>query len=65
MEIRCAGAPLTIEEIDLEGPRSGEVLIEVKATGICHTDCPVEIANPKVNELLMEINDLATRDFVR
>ncbi|PRZ55858.1 S-(hydroxymethyl)glutathione dehydrogenase/alcohol dehydrogenase [Paraburkholderia fungorum] len=33
-----AGAPLTIEEVDLEGPRAGEVLIEIKATGICHTD---------------------------
>ncbi|KPK17692.1 MAG: alcohol dehydrogenase [Myxococcales bacterium SG8_38] len=33
-----AGKPLTIETIDLEGPRAGEVLIEVKATGICHTD---------------------------
>ena len=33
-----AGAPLTIETIQLEGPRAGEVLIEVKATGICHTD---------------------------
>ncbi|ADG16562.1 Zn-dependent alcohol dehydrogenase class III-like protein [Paraburkholderia atlantica] len=33
-----AGAPLTIEEVDLEGPRAGEVLSEVKATGICHTD---------------------------
>jgi S-(hydroxymethyl)glutathione dehydrogenase/alcohol dehydrogenase len=33
-----AGAPLTIESVDLEGPRVGEVLIEVKATGICHTD---------------------------
>ncbi|MCX5545076.1 S-(hydroxymethyl)glutathione dehydrogenase/class III alcohol dehydrogenase [Paraburkholderia sp. CNPSo 3076] len=33
-----AGTPLTIEEVDLEGPRAGEVLIEVKATGICHTD---------------------------
>ncbi len=33
-----AGAPLTIEEVDLEGPREGEVLVEVKATGICHTD---------------------------
>ncbi|TAL53211.1 MAG: S-(hydroxymethyl)glutathione dehydrogenase, partial [Pandoraea sp.] len=29
-----AGKPLTIEEVDLEGPRAGEVLIEVKATGI-------------------------------
>lgn len=33
-----AGAPLTIEEVDLAGPEEGEVLIEVKATGICHTD---------------------------
>jgi len=33
-----AGAPLTIEEVDLEGPRAGEVLVELKATGICHTD---------------------------
>lgn len=33
-----AGQPLTIEELDLEGPRAGEVLVEIKATGICHTD---------------------------
>lgn len=33
-----AGAPLTIEEIDLAGPCEGEVLVEIKATGICHTD---------------------------
>ncbi|HZY15225.1 MAG TPA: S-(hydroxymethyl)glutathione dehydrogenase/class III alcohol dehydrogenase [Ramlibacter sp.] len=33
-----AGQPLTIEELDLDGPRAGEVLIEIKATGICHTD---------------------------
>ena len=33
-----AGAPLTIETLDLQGPRAGEVLIEIKATGICHTD---------------------------
>ncbi len=33
-----AGAPLTIETVDLEGPREGEVLVEIKATGICHTD---------------------------
>jgi S-(hydroxymethyl)glutathione dehydrogenase/alcohol dehydrogenase len=33
-----AGGPLTIETVDLEGPRAGEVLVEVKATGICHTD---------------------------
>ncbi|MGZ8272417.1 MAG: S-(hydroxymethyl)glutathione dehydrogenase/class III alcohol dehydrogenase [Burkholderiaceae bacterium] len=34
----AAGQPLTIEKVDLDGPRAGEVLIEVKATGICHTD---------------------------
>jgi S-(hydroxymethyl)glutathione dehydrogenase/alcohol dehydrogenase len=33
-----AGAPLTIETVDLDGPRAGEVLVEIKATGICHTD---------------------------
>ncbi len=33
-----AGAPLSIETVDLEGPRAGEVLVELKATGICHTD---------------------------
>src|SRR5712671_4852587 len=43
MDVRAAvahkaGAPLTIETVKLEGPRAGEVLIEVKATGICHTD---------------------------
>jgi S-(hydroxymethyl)glutathione dehydrogenase / alcohol dehydrogenase len=30
--------PLVIEEIDLEGPKAGEVLVEIMATGICHTD---------------------------
>ena len=33
-----AGKPLTIETIDLEGPKAGEVLVEVMATGVCHTD---------------------------
>jgi S-(hydroxymethyl)glutathione dehydrogenase/alcohol dehydrogenase len=33
-----AGKPLEIMEVDLEGPREGEVLVEIKATGICHTD---------------------------
>ena len=33
-----AGAPLIIETVDLDGPRAGEVLVEIKATGICHTD---------------------------
>jgi len=35
---RGAGKPLSLEEVDLEGPRAGEVMVEVKATGICHTD---------------------------
>lgn len=33
-----AGAPLAIETVELDGPREGEVLVEIKATGICHTD---------------------------
>src|ERR1700726_4026789 len=43
MDVRAAvafeaGKPLTIETVQLDGPKAGEVLIEVKATGICHTD---------------------------
>src|SRR5229473_6405255 len=43
MDIRAAvahkaGVPLTIETVRLDGPKAGEVLVEVKATGICHTD---------------------------
>jgi S-(hydroxymethyl)glutathione dehydrogenase/alcohol dehydrogenase len=33
-----AGKPLDVTEVELEGPRAGEVLVEIKATGICHTD---------------------------
>jgi S-(hydroxymethyl)glutathione dehydrogenase/alcohol dehydrogenase len=33
-----AGAPLVIETVQLQGPKFGEVLVEIKATGICHTD---------------------------
>src|ERR1700761_9603959 len=33
-----AGDPLVIEQVDLDGPKAGEVLIEIKATGLCHTD---------------------------
>ncbi|MBE9183388.1 S-(hydroxymethyl)glutathione dehydrogenase/class III alcohol dehydrogenase [Microcoleus sp. LEGE 07076] len=35
---RSAGKPLTVETVDLDGPRDGEVLVEIKATGVCHTD---------------------------
>ena len=43
MDVRAAvahkaGDPLTIETVQLEGPRSGECLVEIKASGICHTD---------------------------
>jgi S-(hydroxymethyl)glutathione dehydrogenase / alcohol dehydrogenase len=43
MDVRAAvahkaGQPLTIETVQLQGPRAGEVLVEIKATGICHTD---------------------------
>ena len=34
----AAKQPLEIVEVDLEGPKAGEVLVEIKATGICHTD---------------------------
>jgi len=33
-----AGAPLSIETVELEGPKAGEVMVEIKATGVCHTD---------------------------
>ena len=33
-----AGAPLSIETVELDGPRADEVLVEIKATGVCHTD---------------------------
>jgi S-(hydroxymethyl)glutathione dehydrogenase / alcohol dehydrogenase len=43
MDVKAAvayepGKPLTIETIHLEGPQAGEVLVEIKATGVCHTD---------------------------
>src|SRR5438046_7983143 len=43
MDVRAAvahkaGVPLTIETVQLAGPKPGEVMIEIKATGICHTD---------------------------
>ncbi len=34
----AAGQPLSIETVQLDGPREGEVLVEIKATGLCHTD---------------------------
>src|SRR5258705_3052151 len=34
----AAGKPLEVQTVDLDGPRAGEVLVEIKATGICHTD---------------------------
>ncbi len=43
MDVRAAvaltaGQPLQITTVQLEGPRDGEVLVEIKATGVCHTD---------------------------
>src|SRR3974390_3602530 len=35
---RRANQPLSLETIELDGPRDGEVLVEIKATGVCHTD---------------------------
>ena len=34
----AAGKPLEITTVQLEGPREGEVMVEIKATGVCHTD---------------------------
>ena len=34
----AAGKPLEVTQVQLDGPRAGEVLVEIKATGICHTD---------------------------
>ncbi|MCZ6659308.1 MAG: S-(hydroxymethyl)glutathione dehydrogenase/class III alcohol dehydrogenase [Gammaproteobacteria bacterium] len=34
----AAGEPLALETVQLDGPRAGEVLVEIKATGLCHTD---------------------------
>ncbi|HKU14853.1 MAG TPA: S-(hydroxymethyl)glutathione dehydrogenase, partial [Steroidobacteraceae bacterium] len=34
----AAGKPLEVVEVELEGPREGEVLVEIKASGVCHTD---------------------------
>ena len=33
-----AGQPLEVTTVELAGPKAGEVLVEIKATGICHTD---------------------------
>jgi S-(hydroxymethyl)glutathione dehydrogenase / alcohol dehydrogenase len=33
-----AGKPLSIEEVEVEGPKDGEVMLQIKATGVCHTD---------------------------
>lgn len=43
MDVRAAvafapGKPLEVTTVALDGPRAGEVLVEIKATGVCHTD---------------------------
>ena len=43
MDVRAAvaveaGKPLEVTTVQLEGPKAGEVLVEIKATGVCHTD---------------------------
>jgi S-(hydroxymethyl)glutathione dehydrogenase/alcohol dehydrogenase len=43
MDVRAAvawgaGKPLSIEKVELAGPKAGEVLVEIKASGVCHTD---------------------------
>ena len=41
-----AGAPLSIETINVDGPRAGEVMVQMKATGLCHTDAFTLSARP-------------------
>ena len=49
----AAGKPLEIVEVDLEGPRAGEVLVEIKATGVCHTDTA---ARPRIPDALVSVH---------
>jgi len=44
--LRKAGEPFVLEELDLEAPRRGEVLVQVVATGVCHTDIGVQHIMP-------------------
>ncbi len=74
-----AGKPLTIETVELDGPRRGEVLVEIKATGVCHTDdFTLSGADPEglfpailghegagvVREVGAEVNSVAPGDHV-
>ncbi|HWD16597.1 MAG TPA: alcohol dehydrogenase catalytic domain-containing protein, partial [Casimicrobiaceae bacterium] len=43
MKVRAAiayepGQPLVVDDVELQGPKAGEVLVEIRATGVCHTD---------------------------
>jgi S-(hydroxymethyl)glutathione dehydrogenase/alcohol dehydrogenase len=50
-----AGAPLSIETIEIEGPRTGEVLVEIMAIGVCHTDAqPTRRRNPGAECLMFQ-----------
>ena len=49
MDVRAAvaneaGKPLSVETVQLDGPGPGEVLVEIKATGICHTDAYTSVS---------------------
>ena len=48
-----AGAPLVIETVQLQGPKFGEVLVEIKATGICHTDESVSYTHLTLPTILL------------
>ena len=46
-----AGKPLEIEEIELDGPKAGECLVRLAATGVCHTDVYTLSGKGSVNPL--------------
>ena len=57
-----AGKPLEIIEVNLEGPQEGEVLVEIMATGICHTDgYTLSGADPK--EFSLQFWDMRVREL--
>ena len=46
----AAGKPLEVATVELDGPRDGEVLVEIKASGVCHTDDYMEIGRASCRE---------------
>ena len=55
-----AGKPLEIMEVNLEDPKAGEVLVEIMATGLCHTDAyTLEVSSPGIDRPLTRAKDFA------